>query len=434
MGAKERCVELFTAMAESSRIFCLRSLDRANESKMFNKAYVNRGPLAGVRVVDLTTSLSGPLCTMMLADQGADVIKVEALDCGDESRQVGMRRDGLSAKFLNNNRNKRSVTLDLTSGEGLSVLLTLVEKADVFVHNFPPGVAERVGVGPAALRSMNTRLIYASITGFGFNGPLSKKPASDPLVQAVSGLTTVQSGRNHKRPHLVNTLLADKLTGYQTAQAITAALYARERTQEGQEVYISMLDTMVSFLWSSDMDGHTFIGDEVDEEFSLHDSIYQVEDGVITISIITDKHWHDFAGAFKRLDLLREPHLVTAELRDLNRDMHHQAVQEAVANLSVAEVVKALDGAGVPHAQNMTRTEMRQHPQLVSSGTIFEYDHPIAGRLRQARHAAVFSKTPTSVRHGAPMLGQHTREVLREFGVGEKLIVAVERAAKQRST
>jgi crotonobetainyl-CoA:carnitine CoA-transferase CaiB-like acyl-CoA transferase len=194
----------------------------------------NAGPLAGIRVIDLTTVISGPLTTMILADQGADVFKIETPDGGDYARHVATRRNGFSASFLNNNRNKRSVTLDLKSADGRSVLKTLVENADVFVQNFRPGVVDRLGIGAAALRSINPHLIYVSIAGFGFEGPLAQKPVYDPLVQAVSALTTVQAGSDEGRPRLVRTILPDKLTGYQAAQAITAALYARERQRDGQ--------------------------------------------------------------------------------------------------------------------------------------------------------------------------------------------------------
>ncbi|MDD9983281.1 MAG: CoA transferase, partial [Gammaproteobacteria bacterium] len=213
------------------------------------------GPLHGFKVVDLTTVVSGPLATQTLADQGADVIKVEA-PRGDHARQVATRRGGFSAAFLNNNRNKRSVVLNLKHPDGLSALKRLAADADALVQNFRPGVAERIGVGEAAIRAINLEIVYVSIAGFGFDGPYANKPVFDPLVQAVSGLTTVQAGSDELRPRLVRTILPDKVTGIQASQAITAALLARERTGKGQHVRLSMLDTVVSFLWSSDMGEH----------------------------------------------------------------------------------------------------------------------------------------------------------------------------------
>lgn len=386
----------------------------------------NRGPLAGIRVIDLTTVISGPLTTMMLADLGADVIKVETAD-GDYSRHLATRRNGFSASFINNNRNKRSITLDLKSKDGLSALKELAASADVFVQNFRPGVVERLGIGPQVLRSLNPRLIYVSIAGFGFEGPLAQKPVYDPLIQAVSSLTTVQAGSDEARPRLVRTILPDKLTGYQTAQSIMAALYARERQGEGQEINVSMLDTVVGFLWSSDMNGHTFVGDELEKEEaqSFFDLVYEAQNGYVSVSIMQDKHWRDFARAVDRPDLLQDPRFATPELREINKEARLQATQDAIGTLTVEDVVIRLEVADVPHARVLTRTEMRKHPQVEANGTLLEYDHPIAGRVRQARHAAVFSKTPASVRRGAPSLGEHTREVLEEFGLDRALIDAL---------
>jgi len=396
----------------------------------------NFGPLSSIRVLDLTTVISGPLTTMMLADQGADVIKIETPNGGDFGRHVATRRNGFSASFVNNNRNKRSVVLDLKSEEGIAVLKVMAANADVFIQNFRPGVVTRLGIGPDVLRAINPRLIYVSIAGFGFEGPLVHKPVYDPLVQATSALTTVQAGSDDERPRLVRTILPDKLTGYQTAQAVTAALFARERSGEGQEVSVSMLDAVIGFLWSSDMNGHTFVGDELEREEaqSYIDLIYKVADGYVTIALMQDKHWRDFANAVGRADLLDDPRFQTAELREHNRDARLQAIQDAVAHFTVDDVIDRMERADVPHARVLTRTEMRQHPQVAANGTLIEYEHPVAGRLRQARHAAVFSKTPTSVRRGAPSLGEHTQEILTEFGIESDLIDAIMSTKKAASS
>lgn len=389
------------------------------------------GPLNGVRVVDLTTVISGPLATMTLADQGADVIKVEAPDGGDYARHVATRRGGFSASFLNNNRNKRSVALDLKSVAGMTALKALVAGADVFVQNFRPGVVERLGIGEDRLHAINPRLIYVSIAGFGFDGPLAGNPVYDPLVQAVSALATMQAGSDDERPRLVRTILPDKLTGIQTAQAVTAALFARERSGQGQHIRISMLDTVVAFLWSSDMNGHTFVGDELarEEAQSFIDLIYEVADGFVSVAVMQDKHWRAFAEAMALPALLTDPRFRTAELRELNRDARLQATQDAIRPFGAAAVIERLERAGVPCAPVLTRGEMRRHPQVAANGVVIETDHPQAGRLRQARQPAVFSTTPTSIRRGAPRLGEHTREVLTEAGVDPATIAAVEALA-----
>src|SRR5579872_7167471 len=239
------------------------------------------GPLHGYRVVDLTSMVSGPLATMILADQGADVIKVENPQGGDHTRASANRRGGFSASFLNNNRNKRSLVLDLKTGAAREALLRLAAGADVFVQNFRPGVAERMGLGEDAVRAVAPKIIYVSISGFGEAGPYGQKPAYDPVVQALSSLATIQAGSDKERPRLVRTILPDKLTAVTASQAITAALLARARTGQGQHVRLSMLDAVIAFLWASDMGDQTFFGEEPARQSaaSAHDLIYDTADG-----------------------------------------------------------------------------------------------------------------------------------------------------------
>jgi len=245
------------------------------------------GPLHGIRILDLTSMISGPSATMMLADQGAEVIKIENPAGGDHTRAVSTKRNGVSASFVNNNRNKKSVAINLKDPRGVDVLKRLTKTADIVVQNFRPGVADRIGVGEDALRQITSDIIYVSISGFGDTGPFAQKPVYDPLVQALSGLTTIQAGSDEERPRLVRTILPDKLTGYAAAQAITAALYHRLKTGEGQHIKLSMLDTVISFLWGSDMGGHTFVGDELEQETaqSFIDLIYQTQDGYISVAV-----------------------------------------------------------------------------------------------------------------------------------------------------
>src|SRR3954449_11518605 len=245
------------------------------------------GPLHGYRIVDLTSMISGPLATMILADQGADVIKVENPDGGDHTRAANNRRGGYSASFLNNNRNKRSVALDLKGAAAKQALLRLVATADVFVQNFRPGVADRMGLGEAAIRAVRPDIVYVSISGFGERGPYAQKPVYDPLIQAVSGLATIQAGSDHERPRLVRTIIPDKLTAVTASQAITAALLARERTGEGQHVRLSMLDAVIAFLWASDMGSQTFVGGDFpqQEAASFIDLIYETADDYISAAV-----------------------------------------------------------------------------------------------------------------------------------------------------
>src|ERR1700726_2472845 len=279
------------------------------------------GPLTGYRIVDLTSNVAGPLATMILADQGADVIKIEAPDGGDATRAGGSRRAGFTASFLNNNRNKRSVVLDLKTAGGREAVLRLVAGADGFVQNFRPGVADRLGVGEEAVRAVSPKIVYVSISGFGEKGPYAEKPAYDPVIQGFSGLATVQAGSDRARPRLPRTILPDKLTAITASQAITAALLARERTGEGQHVRLSMLEAVVAFLWASDMSGQTFVGDEPAEQeaASAIDLIYETADGYITAAVVTDRQWQGLTRALDKPEGLEGERFKAPGLRAHNK-------------------------------------------------------------------------------------------------------------------
>jgi crotonobetainyl-CoA:carnitine CoA-transferase CaiB-like acyl-CoA transferase len=384
------------------------------------------GPLNGFRIIDLTSNVSGPLGTMILADQGADVIKVESPE-GDHTRTGTNRRGGFSAGFLNNNRNKRSIVLDLKQAKGREALFRLVAGADVFVQNFRPGVADRLGVGEAAVRAHRPDIVYVSICGFGETGPYAQKPVYDPLIQAVSGLATIQGGSDEAQPRLVRTILPDKLTGITNSQAITAALLARERTGEGQHVRLSMLDAVIAFLWPSDMSAQTFVGGELpqQEAASMIDLIYATAEGYISVSVVTDRQWSALARALGRPEWLDDPRFKTPALRQKNIDVRLALTQQALRSRPGAEWLRLLTEADVPCAPVLTRNQVISHPQVIENGTIVEYDHKSAGRLRQARNAARFSGTPAEIRSGAPALGEHTDEILAEAGYSPAEIAAL---------
>lgn len=382
------------------------------------------GPLAGVRVLDLTSMISGPTTTLILADQGADVIKVENPKGGDHTRLVSTARNGVSASFANNNRNKRSVALDLKRPEAVEALKAIAATCDVAVQNFRPGVVDRIGVGEAALRAVRPDLIYVSISGFGEDGPYAQKPTYDPLIQALSGLTTVQAGSDEERPRLVRTILPDKLTGFATAQAVTAALFHRLKTGEGQHIRISMLDTVLAFLWGSDMGGHTFVGDEMETERaqSFIDLIYETADGYISVAVQSNKEWEALTRAFGKPEWLTDPRFATAKLRGENIDDRLALTQEVLLTDTAENWLRRLEAEDVPCAPVLRRKDVIRHPQIAANGSLMETDHPVAGRLRQARPAPRFSATPTDVRRTAPGLGEHTEEILREVGLDDALI------------
>jgi len=375
------------------------------------------GPLDGFRIIDLTTMVSGPLGTMILADQGADVIKVESLS-GDHTRHVATRRGDFPASFLNNNRNKRSIALNLKSEDGLAVVLELIKSADVFIQNFRPGAIERLGLGYATLKAINPKLVYMSISGFGFEGPYAEKPVFDPLIQSLSGLTTVQAGSDEQRPRLVRTILPDKLTGFAVAQAVTAALLARSRTNEGQHVTLSMLDTVIAFLWSSDMGGHTFVGDELETERaqSFIDLIYETADGYISVAVVRRKEWEGLSRAVGRPDWLDDPRFLETSGLERHKDERVEMTQEALRGRTTEDWIERLEAEDIPCAPVLTRRQAIRHPQVVANNIVTETDHPEAGRLRQARTPAQFSATPPEHRCGAPALGGDTRSILEKAG------------------
>ena len=376
------------------------------------------GPLEGIRIVDLTSMLSGPWATMILADQGADVIKVEEPRQGDHTRSYGNRRNGLSASFLNLNRNKRSLALDLKTAKGVELVKRLAATADVLVQNFRPGVVERLGIDEEAIRAAAPGIVYVSINGFGEKGPYARKPVYDPIVQAFSGLTTVQAGSDEQRPRLIRTVLPDKLTAVTAAQAIAAALVGRLKTGKGQHVRLSMLDAVLAFLWASDMGAQTYVGEKVAQRTaaSFIDLIYETRNGFMTAAVMTNKEWAALTRALERPEWLEDPRFTTTALRDQNIDARLQMIQDVLKTRTTQEWLERLEAEQVPCAPVLTRDQVIAHPQILASGILLESDHPVAGRLRQTRTAARFA-TPTVVRHGAPRLGQHSGEVLSELGL-----------------
>jgi crotonobetainyl-CoA:carnitine CoA-transferase CaiB-like acyl-CoA transferase len=384
------------------------------------------GPLHGFRIVDLTSNVSGPLATMILGDQGADVIKVEAPD-GDHTRAGANRRAGFSVNFLNNNRNKRSIVLNLKEPAALAALQRLAATADVFVQNFRPGVAERIGIGEDAIRAVAPTIVYVSISGFGEKGPYAQRPVYDPLIQGFTGLATVQAGSDEARPRMLRTILPDKLTAITASQAITAALLARERTGEGQHVRLSMLEAVLSFLWASDMGSQTFVGDEPmrQEAASGADLVYETADGYITVAVQTNRQWQGLVAALDQPQWLDDPRFRTPALRAENVEARLQLTQDVLIGRPSAEWLERLTRADVPCAPVLTRSEVIGHPHVEAMEIVAEYAHKQAGRLRQARAAARFSATPTAIARGAPALGEHTDEVLAELGYSPAEIAAL---------
>ncbi len=380
------------------------------------------GPLDGYRVIDVTQMISGPVATMILGDQGADVIKVEPPGRGDLTRMLGGGARPMSPIFATSNRNKRGMVLDLKQLRGVEILKQLVAGADVFVQNFRPGAAERMGIGEEALRAVKPDLVYVSISGFGETGPYAQKRVYDPVIQALSGLADIQGGSG-KRPRMLRLIVPDKVTALTAAQAMTAALLARERTGKGQHVRLAMLDAVIHFLWPEGMARHTYLGRDVgvSRPTEVRDLVFETKDGFITAGAVADVEWHGLARALGHPEWLEDERFKTPAGRVKYADKRLEMTAEVLATGTSEQWLKILDEHQVPCAPVMRREDLVDHPQVIANELIVEADYPLTGRMQQARPPVRFDVTPAEIRRPAPGFGEHNDEVLEELGFDEAL-------------
>ena len=377
------------------------------------------GPLNGIRVIDMTSMLSGPAATMMLGDQGADVIKVES-PRGDQVRTMQRSDDGVPPSFYSINRSKRSIVLDLKQETGREVLKRLVATADVFIQNFRPGVIERMGFGEDAVRNLKPDIVFVSISGFGETGPYSSQRVYDPIIQALCGLADIQADQDTGRPKMVRTVIPDKTTAVTAAQAVTAALFHRERTGEGQHIRLSMLDTMVAYLWPEAISGLTFVDREIDPaagQMGL-DLVFETQDGFISAGAVSDSEWQGLCRALDRIDLIDDPRFSTASTRVENTSERRAFMSDEIAKWPREQILARLKAEDVPGAPILSRREILSDPQIIENRMIQTDEHPGLGKVRQPRPAARFDKSPSGIQRPAPRLGENTREVLVEAGYG----------------
>src|SRR5712671_1590291 len=381
------------------------------------------GPLKGVRVLDLTGVVSGPFATMFLADQGADVLKIEPIG-GDITRRsrADIDKDGeFSALFISSNRGKRSLSIDVKSETGREVMARVVAQSDVLVQNFRPGTTERLGLGADELRRRDPRLIYVSISGVGDTGPYVKKRVYDPIIQALSGFADIQSQPLTNRPQMIRTIVCDKTTAVFTAQAVSSALYAREKTGQGDHVQVAMLDTMISYLWPEGMMQYTVIGAEATtmDPNDRPDLVFKTFDGYITCGTISDSEWQGFCKASGDPELTKDERFATPGARFVNATARINKMQEYIAQHTTAEWLERLDAADVPCAPILRRSEIVDNEQVVARGIIVEFEQPGVGRVRQPKPAAQFAANRSVIGGPAPRIGEHTREVLRELAYSD---------------
>lgn len=377
------------------------------------------GPLAGVRIIEVGEVISAPLGVMMLAEQGADVIKIEPPGHGEESRQLSNYRAGMAGLYANCNHGKRSIGIDLKTAEGLELLYALVRDADVFVQNWRPGAAERLRVAEPDLRRINERLVYASVTGYGDDGPYAGRRGYDPIFQSLTGWVAAQLNPEVPIPDLVRNAIVDKATAYTLAQAITAALFARERGAPGQHVRVSMLDAGLVFFWPDGMLRHTLVGDDVENPM-VPGERYQLtptRDGQLVVWAGTAEQMRGTLRAVGREDLAGSPGQRGREmLRPENVRERTEAVALGMTKLGTEEAYRRLLECEVPAAPILDHAQVLVDPQIAHNGTVVEAIHPVYGRYRRTRAAARFSQTIPAPTPPAALYGEHGDAILAELG------------------
>jgi crotonobetainyl-CoA:carnitine CoA-transferase CaiB-like acyl-CoA transferase len=376
----------------------------------------------GIKVIDLGAMIAGPMAATVLCDQGADVIKIEPPGIGDVMRYLGASCKGVGGLYHNVNRGKRSLTLDLKSPQGIALVKELVAAADVVVQNFRPGVAQRLGLGYEAMRSVNPQIIYLSVSGFGDRGPYAHKPAYDNVIQAFSGVAHSQSDINTGEPVQYYQLFSDKLTALTGAQAVSAALFARERGNGGQHIRLSMVDSVAGFLWADVSGVNAFMDNEAERGMSLSRGVRLVrfKDGYGAIAAATDPQFLGYCRAFGQDE--HNPLFATAQ--DRNRNAAELAelllkVAEVAREMSTREAIAALEEQDVPCAVAMRLADLPAHPQMLANDTFTELDHPQAGRIIEPNNPPNFEGTPAPDLRRCADLGEHTEEILRALGRDE---------------
>lgn len=380
-----------------------------------------KGPLDGYRILELGANISVPWATMLLGDQGAEVIKLEVAG-GDQTRVAGNFRrdiDGMASLFLNSNRNKRSIVLDMKSAEGQAAAQKIAAQCDVIVQNFRPGVAERLGIGYEQIKALRPDIVYVSVDGLGSEGRGAQRRVYDIVVQGLAGFAKMQAPRGTGEPTMVNTIITDKIAAMTVWQAVTAALLARERQGIGQHVTISMLDAAIAFLWPDVMADASLTGDRV-QRGSFPSSvryIFPTADGHIIVGMFAQPEWKGLCTAIERPDLIEDARFLTLKDRLINVEEMNAILAGAFQGRPSAEWVERLEANDAVFAPVNGPEDVVNDPYVIALGTIEDSEHPVIGPYRQAVHPARFGATPASVRRHAPALGADTAEVLAEFGI-----------------
>lgn len=381
------------------------------------------GPLDGVKVIDLSTIVSGPLAGSLLGDQGADVIKIESPLRPDNARFMGPLRGENGALFAAANRSKRSLALDLKKDGSKEIIYELIKNSDVIIDNFRPGILKKLGLEYEDVKKYNPRIIQLSITGYGVDGPYSKRRVYDPLIQATAGIANAQSIDG--TPKFVKTLMCDKITSLTAAQSVTAALYAREKTDEGQKINLSMLDTALYFLWSDNMYNFTWLGDGWEPIPNIADFYEPVKtkDGYIALVAINDSEFAGVCKAIDREDLLTDERFSTMQNRMMNVMEMQKILLHAYTLFTSEELVARMDENDVPSAIINKLEDVIDDPQVKNNDSIMKLSSNDNNSMQSPRSPAQYSSTPCSNNPKfMPDLGEHSREILLENGFSDEKI------------
>lgn len=373
-----------------------------------------------MKVVDLSVMISGPLAAMMLADQGAEVVKVESPGLGDLMRFLGTSKGGMTGIFANNNRGKRSLVVDLKMAEGLDLVRRLMVDADVVIQNFRPGAVERLGLGYDDVSAVNPNLIYVSISGYGPDGPSSHRRVYDNVIQAASGLASVQSDPVTGTPSLYRTLLCDKVTSYTAAQAVTAALYARATgTAKGQHIVLAMLDAAIAFMWPDSAMDAALLDDDASRAPTIGSnySVTSLADGFVSAGAVSEAEFRGLVAALGHPEIADDPRFSSMSARSAHLGELLPLMREYAAATSVEQFLLGAEAHDVPASKINTLAGLHDDPQVVNNGVFVERDHPVAGSMREPRPAPRFSQTPARVSSPAPTFGQHSDEIATELGL-----------------
>jgi crotonobetainyl-CoA:carnitine CoA-transferase CaiB-like acyl-CoA transferase len=394
------------------------------------------GPLQGIKVIDMTTVLMGPYATQMLGDYGADVIKVESLD-GDVTRLIGPgRHPGMGPVFLNTNRNKRSICLDLKKPAGREAVLRLIEQADVLIYNVRPQAMARLDLGYEAVSTRNPRLVYAGVFGFGQNGPYAAKPAYDDLIQGATGLPALMAQTSDGVPRYVPNALVDRIVGLTAVGAICASLVHRDRTGRGQRVDIPMFETMAGFVMGDHLGGLTYEPHLDRGGYARHLSRdrrpYKTSDGYICVIVYNDKQWESFFKATGRDDLRADPKFATFAGRSVNIDVVYGELARIFETRTSAEWTELLTKADIPVMPMHDLESMLEDPHMKAIGFFPVVEHPTEGPIRSMKVSASWSETPAETVRLAPRLNEHGEEILREAGFSADEIAAMVREGVTR--